>query len=132
MTAQEQLILKTLLIHNHAVDASSSPAYRLLSDLGHEVATSDSAAQAVELLQHSHPDLVVIDADRDGQSDFVSRLSKLPNDQQPRLVAIFSDSIDERLSNLVDRIERGNVHLLLKPLHMHGLLKVLRNIEGKA
>jgi DNA-binding NtrC family response regulator len=131
MTAQEQLTLKTLLLHNRAADASGSAAYRLLNDLGHEVATTDSADQAVELLQSDRADLVVIDADAKSQSDFVARLFDLPADLQPRQVAIFSDAANEGLTHLVDRLQRGKVHVLLKPLHMHGLLSVLRHIESK-
>jgi CheY-like chemotaxis protein len=132
MTAQDQLTLKTIILHSQSSDATGLAAYRLLNDLGHDVATTASAEQAVELLQHDRADLVVIDADRIGQSDFVTRLSSLPADQQPRQVAIFSDALDDSLKSLTSKVQRSRVHVLLKPLHMHGLLGVLRNIEGKA
>ena len=132
MTAQDQLTLKTLILHSQNSDATGLAAYRLLNDLGHEVATTASPDQAVELLQSDRADLVIIDADRSGQSDFVNRLSDLPADQQPRQVAIFSDALDDTLKSLASKVQRSRVHVLLKPLHMHGLLGVLRNIEGKA
>jgi CheY-like chemotaxis protein len=132
MTAQEQSTLKTLILHNGASDSFELPAYRLLNDFGHDVATTDSADEAVELLQHDRTDLVVIDADRPGQREFVSRLTALPPDQQPRQLAIFSDALDDSLSTLMHRLTPGRVHVLLKPLHMHGLLGVLRTIEAKS
>jgi DNA-binding NtrC family response regulator len=132
MTAQEQLMLKTILLHNQAADASGLPAYRLLNELGHEVEVTDSNDQALGLLRSDRADLVVIDADYTGRSDFIARLSKLPSDEQPMQVAIFSEAVDEGLTLLVDRLQRGKVHVLLKPLHMHGLLNVLRSIESKS
>ena len=136
MTAQEQSTLKTLIFHNEAADSLELPAYRLLNDFGHDVSATDSADEAVELLRNDRADLVVVDADRPGQRRFVSRLSDLPPDQQPRQLAIFSDVLDESLSTLVHKLSPGpgpgRVHVLLKPLHMHGLLGVLRAIELKA
>jgi DNA-binding NtrC family response regulator len=132
MTANDQLTLKTIILHNQSTDSFDAPAYRLLNDLGHEVSSTASADQAVEFLQHDGADLLIIDADRPGQKDFVTRLSDLPADQQPREVAIFSDALDDSLAALVHKMHRaGSVHVLLKPLHMHGLLNVLRNIEAK-
>src|SRR5947208_2514627 len=109
MTAQDQLTLKTIILHSQAADATGLAAYRLLNDLGHEVSTTASAEQAMELLQNDRADLVVIDSDRIGQSDFVSRLSNLPADQQPRQVAIFSDALDEPLKSLTSRVQRSRV-----------------------
>lgn len=132
MTAQEQLTLKTVILHNVAADAYGLASYRLLNDLGHDVSTTESADQAMELMQHDRPDLVIIDADPARQVEFVNRLTDLPSDQQPRQVAIFSDTIDASFSTKVQNLGREKVHVLLKPLHMHGLLNILRNIEGKA
>ncbi|HMB94872.1 MAG TPA: hypothetical protein VKK61_02415 [Tepidisphaeraceae bacterium] len=108
------------------------PAFRLLNDLGHDVSSAVSTDQALEMLQHDGADLVVVDADRPEQREFVSRLNNIPEDQQPQ-VAIFSDALDDSLSVMVNKLDRAaNVHVLLKPLHMHGLLNMLRNIEAKA
>lgn len=81
------------------------------------------------MLQDEPADLVVVDADRAGQREFVSRLSSLPADQQPRQLAIFSDTLDDSLATLSHKLSPARVHVLLKPLHMHGLLGVLRHIE---
>lgn len=131
MTAQEQSTLRTLIFHDQQTEPVALPAYRLLNELGHDVSTSGSAADAVNRLRKEHPNLVIVDADDPDQREFVSQLSSLPKEQQPEAVAIFSDSLDESLSGLVKRLQNSRVHVLLKPLHMHGLLSILRNIESK-
>ena len=132
MTAPEQLIFKTLIFHGHSADALGLPEYRLLNELGHDVSTTDSTGQARELLLNDRGDLVVIDTDRSGQHEFVSCLSALPADQQPRQVAIFCDGVDESLAALLNGMKRSQVHVLIKPLHLHGLLGILRKIEARA
>jgi CheY-like chemotaxis protein len=132
MTAQQQLTLRAILLHNQVGESYSLPAYRLLSDLGHDVTETDSADQALEMLRSDGADLLVVDADRPEQRAVVNRLSDLPADQQPRHVAIFSDTLDESLSSLSLKLSSSRVHVLLKPLHMHRLLGVLRHFEGKA
>lgn len=132
MTAQEQLTLRALLVHNEITDANSHSAYRLLNELGHDVSAAASADRAVEMLEEGRADLVIVDSDKSSQCEFVSRLANLPPDQQPRQVAIFCDVNDETLTGLARQIQRSRVHVLLKPLHMHGLLGVLRNLESRA
>jgi response regulator of citrate/malate metabolism len=133
MTANDQLTLKTIILHNQPGDSFSIPTYRLLNDLGHDVATSMTSDQVMEMLQHDGADLVVVDADRSEQREFVSRLNDIPDDHQPKQVAIISDAVDDSLTALVHKLHHAaSVHELLKPLHMHGLLKMLRNIEAKA
>lgn len=131
MTAQEQLTLKAVVVHDEASEAYAVPAYRLLSDLGHDVTPTGSAERAIDALRHARADLLVIDADAAERADVVLGLAALPADQQPAEVAIFSDVIDESLARLVAGLKRPRVHMLLKPLHMHGLLGVLRRIESK-
>ena len=132
MTAHDPLTLKTIILHGQSTDASALPEFHLLNQLGHEIATTGSASEAVELLQHDRADLVVIDADTAGQHDFVARLTGIPADQQPKQVAIFSDGADESLKSLVCKVQRSRVHVFLKPLHMHGLLNVLRKLDGRS
>lgn len=132
MTAQDQLTLKTIILHGHSTDASALPEFQLLNQLGHDISTTESPEQAMQLLQGDRADLVVVDSDRAGQQDFVTRLGNIPADQQPKQIAIFSDAMDDALASLTRRVQRSRVTVLLKPLHMHGLLGVLRTIEGKA
>ncbi|HEY7089298.1 MAG TPA: hypothetical protein VH518_14470, partial [Tepidisphaeraceae bacterium] len=109
------------------------PSYRLLSDLGHDVTAIGSTDGMMEILQRDKADLLVVDADRPERQEVVNRIGELPADQQPRQIAIFSDSVeDETLATLVHRITGAKVHVLLKPLHIHRLLGVLRHIEAKA
>jgi CheY-like chemotaxis protein len=132
MTAQEQLTLKAILLHHEASDSRTLPAYRLLSDLGHHVTPAGSADQVVQMLQTDRADLLVVDADRPEQRAVVNRLGDLPADQQPRHIAIFSDALDDVLGGMSHKLSPARVHVLLKPLHMHRLLNVLRHCEGKA
>jgi CheY-like chemotaxis protein len=68
-------------------------AGRILADLGVEVvATAADAAQALEVVQHSRPDAMLVDVglpDRDG-IDLAYELSKLP--WGPRVALTSSDS----------------------------------------
>lgn len=132
MTAQEQSTLRTLLVHMQSTAADSHSAYRLLNEMGHEVSTAASADEALELLRNDHADLVIVDSDDTGRRDLVARLTDLPSDQQPRQVAIFSETLDDALNSLANKLQRSRVHVLLKPLHMHGLLGMLRNIEARS
>ena len=132
MTAQEQFTLKAIVLHNQASDSYSLPAYRLLSDLGHDVTSTQSTDEVFQMLQSDRADLLVVDAERPEQRAVVNRLGDLPADHQPRQVAIFSDVLDEALSSLTGRLSSTRVHVLLKPLHIHRLLGVLRRCEGKA
>jgi DNA-binding response OmpR family regulator len=132
MTAQEQSTLRALLVHTEVADADSHSAYRLLNQLGHDVHSAATADEAVEMLQNDRADLVIVDSDDSGRRDFVTRLMSLPTDQQPLQIAIFSDALDEALAGLTRQLQRSRVHVLLKPLHMHGLLGMLRAIESKA
>lgn len=99
--------------------------------MGHDVAETDSASRAVQILQQERADLVVIDADRDEQELFFDSINALPASQQPRQVAIFADAA-EQPHRQPPRLGSVNVQVLLKPLHVHGLLGILRRIEGKA
>lgn len=126
MIAHDQL--RTVIFNDDSSYAPVSPEYRLLNELGYEVATADSAQAAVELLQSGRADLVVVDVQDSEQRAFMTRLTDLPAEQSPRQVAIFADAMDESLKSLVRSLERTRVHVLMRPLHMHGLLSVLRNI----
>jgi CheY-like chemotaxis protein len=121
-----------VILHPEAMEADRLPEYLLLNGLGHEVAATSSAGQAVEMLQSDRADLVIIDSDRVSQTDFMAHLTGLPADQQPERVAIFTDSMDESMEKLTQQLPDARVQVLLKPMHMHGLLRILRNIEGKA
>jgi hypothetical protein len=55
-------------------------------------------------------------------------LMELPESKRPAQVAVYSDSIDGPLREW-RRKAPTHVHVFLKPLHVHGLLNVLRQME---
>lgn len=109
---------------------STLPAQQLLNDLGHDVAGSSSQQKTIDMLEHGCTDLLVVDADQLDQDNVVAAVSQLPAERQPKDLAIFSDATTNAAKNLSGRL-RSRVHYLMKPLHMHGLLQMLRQIEAK-
>ena len=132
MTAQETTTKRSIVLTRESDEPSESTAYRLLSELGHEVVPVSSPDRAVSALQHDPAaDLVVIDMDAPGELLSLRRLfDDVPESQQPRQVAVFSDRFDPSLSELRRRLTPQRVHVFLKPLHLHGLLGLLRQIEN--
>jgi CheY-like chemotaxis protein len=105
---------------------------QLLNDLGHDVAGAESPEHALELLEEEQADLFVVDVSNSGRNRaLLERLVDLPADIRPRELAIFSDSSDEMLRGLRSRLKPSRVHIFLKPLHMHGLLNILRKLEDQ-
>jgi len=107
---------------------ASSRAEKLLSEYGHEVASVRSPEQALGLLQDEDTDLLVVDVSNSGNNTaFLNRLADMSAGVRPRSVVIFADRADENLSALRRRLRW---HVLFKPLHLHGLLSVLRQLDG--
>jgi DNA-binding NtrC family response regulator len=132
MTAQETNVKKSIVLTRESEEPSESAAYRLLSELGHEVVPVSSTDRAVSALQQDPAaDLVVIDMDEAGELYSLHRLfDAIPENQQPRQVAVFSDRFDPSLSEFRRQLSPKRVHVFLKPLHLHGLLGLLRQIEN--
>jgi CheY-like chemotaxis protein len=133
MTAQDQSTLRTIILQTSRLD--ETPAARLLSQLGHDVTASTSAADAIQLIQTDRADLVVIDAEKIEEAQpLVDRISALDESQRPKVVAVLTD----RGADLA-RLRRGGaeatsprVRVFLKPLHMHGLLDIVKRLERSA
>jgi CheY-like chemotaxis protein len=130
MTVEDRATFRSVIL-----PAESAPSiYRaeeLLSDLGHEVAAARSPQHALDLLEQDQTDLLIVDiSDSARNRAFVAQLSEMPESLRPRQVAIFSDTMDESLRGLRTRLKPGKLHIFLKPLHMHGLLSVLRQLES--
>jgi hypothetical protein len=88
--------------------------------------------EALDLLEQDQTDLLIVDVSGSRRNrDFVNEIARLPIGIQPRQVAIFSDIADESLRGLRGRIKPCKLHVFLKPLHMHGLLGVLRRLENQ-
>jgi len=87
----------------------------------------------MEMLATEAVDLLVVDITNGKENRLlVNRLAELPAESRPHELAIFSDHADDSLTGLRKKIAGTHVHVLLKPLHMHGLLKVLRQLETDA
>ena len=86
----------------------------------------------MELINSDHTDLLVVDVTNSANRDLFNSLSELPESKRPDEVAVFSDSIDLQLREWRRKISPTHVHVFLKPLHMHGLLTVLRQMERRS
>jgi CheY-like chemotaxis protein len=129
MTAQVPSVLRAVVLPS-ADTYQDSPTRRLLGQLGHDVTRADSADHAMELINSDHTDLLVVDVSNEDNREMVESLMELPESKRPDQMAVFSDSYDVQLREW-RRSSPSKVHVFLKPLHMHGLLAVLRQIEKR-
>jgi hypothetical protein len=131
-TAAQPMTLRAIVVVPESVSAEKHPSCRLLRELGHRVSVARSVEDVTELLIGGATDLLVADLpDEAERRQLIDSLSTLPEDRRPRQVALFSDGLDEVVRNLRRSVGRPKVHVFLKPLHLHGLLNVLRTIEGR-
>ncbi len=80
-------------------------------------------------LNEVNADLVVIDAlPGNEKRRLLTEIGGLPVEKRPRQIVIFSDRIDDYLSDLRRQLAPV-VHVMLKPLHLHGLLNLVKSIE---
>jgi len=126
MTLADRVTLRAVVLP--AESMASSRAEKLLSEYGHDVANAPSPEQALKLLQEEETDLLVVDVSNSNDNkSFLHRLAEMPAGVRPRNVVVFADRADESLSALRRRLRW---HVLFKPLHLHGLLSVLRQLDG--
>jgi CheY-like chemotaxis protein len=131
MTVEDRATFRSVILAAEAAPYASRTG-QLLNDLGHDVAGAESPEHALELLEEEQADLFVVDVSNSGRNRaLLERLVDLPADIRPRELAIFSDSSDEMLRGLRSRLKPSRVHIFLKPLHMHGLLNILRKLEDQ-
>ena len=129
MTAQDQSTLRIIILQLTRAAATSS-AGRLLVDLGHEVTPAPLADDAIRHLETERTDLVVIDADQLFDAlDVLDRIGRLDPDLHPRVVAVLTDRGDTALAGLTRKVLSSRLRVFLKPLHLHGLLNVVRKLE---
>jgi hypothetical protein len=125
MSAQDPATRRFIFLNHDPV------TYRLLRELGHTVVPVPTADGALDAMQQETTDLLIVDLDDAAQANSVERLlAELPPDHQPRQVAMFSEKMDSHLSEMRRRISPARVHVFLKPLHLHGLLGLLKQIES--
>jgi DNA-binding NtrC family response regulator len=129
MTAQLRSAFRAVVLPSSDAHPQDTPTRRLLGELGHDVARANSADHAMELINSDHTDLLVVDISNSANRDLFESLCELPESKRPDQVAVFTDSIDGQLRDWRRRVLPSHVHVFLKPLHMHGLLGVLRQME---
>ncbi|MGD0460972.1 MAG: hypothetical protein ABSB74_00645 [Tepidisphaeraceae bacterium] len=129
MTAQLRSAFRAVILPSSDAYRQDTPTRRLLGELGHDVARAASPEHALELINSDHTDLLVVDITQSANRELFESLCELPESKRPDQVAVFTDSIDTQLREWRRRVAPSQVHVFLKPLHMHGLLGVLRRME---
>ncbi|MGD0389770.1 MAG: hypothetical protein ABSC42_12540 [Tepidisphaeraceae bacterium] len=131
MPAQLRAAFRAVVLPSADAYPQDTPTRRLLGQLGHDVARAHSPDHALELITSEHTDLLVVDISNSANRELFDALSEMPASKRPNQVAVFSDSIDVQLREWRRKVAPCHVHVFLKPLHMHGLLNVLRQMERR-
>jgi CheY-like chemotaxis protein len=132
MTAQMRAALRAVVLPaSEPPPAHDTPTRRLLGELGHDVTRAASPDHALKLMTSDHTDLLVVDISNSNNRELLDSLEDLPESKRPDQVAVFSDTGDVSLRELQEKAAPSHVHVFLKPLHMHGLLGVLRQLERR-
>jgi hypothetical protein len=133
MATLDQVAIRTIFVHPNADPANLWPTHRLLADLGHEITSTSTLDEALRLMQEETTDLLILEeppkAEAALREEELRQIHSLPPSQQPREVAIFSDRPKDYRSTRHSGAPR--IHVLVKPLHMHGLLQVIRQLETR-
>ena len=86
----------------------------------------------MQLMQADATDLVVINAEKVEEAQaLVDRIATLEPQRRPKVVAVLTDRGEDLHSDL----RRGGdassprVRVFVKPLHMHGLLDIVKRLE---
>jgi len=133
MNVQEHTTLRAVILPSGYQLPEDAPTNRLLMDLGHTVLSASTADQAMQILRDDPTDILIIDVtDSPENRRLIDRLGDLPAVSRPRELAIFTERGDDRFRKLQATIPPSHVHVFLKPLHMHGLLNVLRRLDNTA
>ena len=105
-----------------------TPTRRLLGELGHDVTRADSPVHAMELINSDHTDLLVVDITNVPIENCSSPCATWRNrNGRTRWRSSRIRSMGTCANG--DEVAPSHVHVFLKPLHMHGLLSVLRQME---
>jgi len=121
--------IRSLVYSPHSEGVPSQTTERLLRDMGHDVCSTTSSDQALRWLRDQPSDLLVVDGDPSDYPGTTDLLDALSPQDVPRQIAIFSSRLDDATRHLRHRISPDRVHVFLKPLHLHGLLGVLKHLE---
>jgi response regulator RpfG family c-di-GMP phosphodiesterase len=133
MTSQLRCAFRAVVLPSPDAYVEDTPTRRLLGELGHDVARAASPDHAVELLNADHTDLLVMDITNDNSNrELLTALAQMEPSKRPEQIAVFSDSLDVELRDLRRRLAPTHLHVFFEPLHMHGLLNVLRHMEQQS
>jgi hypothetical protein len=132
MTVHADPVLRSVVLPAPDAHPQETPTRRLLNELGHDVSRASSPEHAIELLSADLTDLLVVDMGNGNVNRrLMSQLADLPAERRPRQLAVYSDRMDAELAAWRRQISPSEVHVFVKPLHMHGLLSVLRQMEKR-
>lgn len=129
-TTADSTHLRAIVVHAAVTKIDADSTSKLLTDLGHRVDPAANASEAMHLLRSGKTDLLVVDLPAGDETDVLEQLALLPVDHHPGEVAVFSDAASDAVAAVRTRRTR-KVHVFFKPLHMHGLLNVLRGLEHR-
>jgi len=122
-----------VVIHDSHTEPVVGVAVQLLNVLGHDVALTESCDAALASAMERRTNLLVLTlTDPSEQSAALERLATCPANVRPQHVAILSDDddADSRGLPLQRKLPDVKVHLFVRPVHAHGLLKVIKRITA--
>jgi CheY-like chemotaxis protein len=133
MATLDQVVTRTIFVHPNSDPTNLWPTHRLLADLGHEVTSTSTLEEALRLMRDDPTDLLILEEPSAPEANFreqgLDQIRSLPPSRQPREVAIFSDRPAPPVR--ARQFDSPRVHILLKPLHMHGLLQIVRQLHAR-
>lgn len=132
MAAIDRPALRMVVLHGDEM-GGFSPAARMIEDRGHHVMATAHAQEAIAALMHGDAiDLMVIDLSAVTRPAVIESIKEMPLSSRPRQIAIFADLSDERLRTVREKLLPSRVSVLLRPLHLHRLLTILRKLENRS
>lgn len=130
MTAQTRSALRVVVLPAADWNIGDSPTRRLLENLGHDVSRARTPQDAVQQVSDERTDLVIVDiTNSQDNRQALTTLLDLPLHQVPGQIVVYADALDGELRAMQRRSAPPHVHVFLKPLHVHGLLNMLRQLE---
>lgn len=132
MAAIDRPALRMVVLHGDET-SGFSPAARMMEDRSHHVTATAHPQEAIASLMHGDAiDLMVIDLLAADRPAVIESIMEMPLSSRPRQIAIFADRSDERLRTVREKLLPSRVSILLRPLHLHRLLTILRKLESRS
>lgn len=111
--------------------SAGKTTHKFLHELGLDVTVSDTTPAALLTSGQRHTDLLLLDlAGPAAQRQAIEDVIAMPLAERPKHVAIMSEQINDELIALRREMNTTKLHLFVKPLHLHGLLGVVRKLEA--